>query len=72
MNKEELQINPNITDDNFDYPNVWISDHYHLIYNKKPKRDVLAFNPVLEKARGIVGLNFLSKADEPGLEIVNS
>ena len=72
QNLQEFNLNPNHTDHRFDYANVKINDKYHLIYNKKPTRHVFDFNPVTKKGRGIVGLNYLNKADAADIELVVS
>ena len=48
------------------------SFHTHEPLNDEPQRDILDFNPVLEQGRGIVGRNYLHKADEADVELVVS
>lgn len=62
-----------LKDGRFPYDNVMVADRrYHLIYNKKPEREFLDFQPVLARGHGIVGLNHVYKINASDHAIVDT
>ena len=57
-------------DERYPYPNVQISDKYHIIQVQKRKKDIHHFRPNQESGCGIPGGNFMTRCDLADHEIV--